>query len=126
VCREQVATSVFAMGDRKRKLSLFDQLDDSRDPNKPKVQINGAMPLISTMTGRPYTQRYFDILEKRKTLPVWQQKAEFIKMLAANQIIILVGETGSGKTTQVCQHCDLSEELSRDLGNLILQVSDVS
>eukprot|EP00243_Klebsormidium_subtile_P011213 TRINITY_DN6285_c0_g2_i1.p1 TRINITY_DN6285_c0_g2~~TRINITY_DN6285_c0_g2_i1.p1 ORF type:complete len:720 (-),score=219.60 TRINITY_DN6285_c0_g2_i1:163-2322(-) len=91
------------MGDRKRKLSLFDQLDDNRDPNKPKMVVNGAMPAINTMTGRPYTQRYFDILDKRKTLPVWQQKAEFIKMLAANQIIILVGETGSGKTTQIPQ-----------------------
>ncbi|KAH0980740.1 hypothetical protein GBA52_007917 [Prunus armeniaca] len=44
---------------------------------------------------------YYEILEKRKTLPVWQQKDEFLKALKANQCIILVGETGSGKTTQI-------------------------
>lgn len=36
-------------------------------------------------------------------LPVWQAKADFTKMLNENQTTILVGETGSGKTTQICQ-----------------------
>lgn len=36
-------------------------------------------------------------------LPVWQAKADFVKMLNENQTTILVGETGSGKTTQICQ-----------------------
>ena len=36
-------------------------------------------------------------------LPVWQAKADFLAMLAAHQITILVGETGSGKTTQIAQ-----------------------
>ncbi|KVH35856.1 hypothetical protein Ccrd_025810, partial [Cynara cardunculus var. scolymus] len=43
------------------------------------------------------------ILEKRKTLPVWHQKEEFLKALKDNQTLILVGETGSGKTTQIPQ-----------------------
>ena len=34
---------------------------------------------------------------------MWQARADFIKMLHANQTTILVGETGSGKTTQICQ-----------------------
>eukprot|EP00967_Tisochrysis_lutea_P047582 scaffold57949_cov21-Tisochrysis_lutea.AAC.1 len=36
-------------------------------------------------------------------LPVWQAKEEFAKMLANHQTTILVGETGSGKTTQIAQ-----------------------
>lgn len=36
-------------------------------------------------------------------LPVWQAKGDFVKMLHENQTTILVGETGSGKTTQICQ-----------------------
>jgi pre-mRNA-splicing factor ATP-dependent RNA helicase DHX15/PRP43 len=36
-------------------------------------------------------------------LPVWQAKADFLAMLAKHQITILVGETGSGKTTQIAQ-----------------------
>jgi ABC-type antimicrobial peptide transport system ATPase subunit len=34
---------------------------------------------------------------------VWQQKEEFLRVLRDNQTLILVGETGSGKTTQVRQ-----------------------
>lgn len=59
-------------------------------------------PGVNRWSGRPYSQRYYEILEKRKTLPVWQQKEEFLHVLKANQTLILVGETGSGKTTQVC------------------------
>ncbi|MED6168575.1 hypothetical protein PIB30_012844 [Stylosanthes scabra] len=59
--------------------------------------------LMNRWTGRPFSQRYFEILEKRKTLPVWHQKDEFLQALARNQTLILVGETGSGKTTQIPQ-----------------------
>jgi HrpA-like RNA helicase len=36
-------------------------------------------------------------------LPVWQAKKDFIDILNAHQTVILVGETGSGKTTQIAQ-----------------------
>ncbi|KAI7749740.1 LOW QUALITY PROTEIN: hypothetical protein M8C21_015595, partial [Ambrosia artemisiifolia] len=52
---------------------------------------------------RPYSQRYYDHLEKRKTLPIWHQKHYFINTLRNNQTLIVVGEPGSGKTTQIPQ-----------------------
>ncbi|KAL8252915.1 hypothetical protein R6Q59_036608 [Mikania micrantha] len=58
------------------------------------------MTPINRWNGRLYSQRYYDILEKRKTLPVWHHKEEFLKSLKENQTLILVGETGCGKTTQ--------------------------
>jgi hypothetical protein len=36
-------------------------------------------------------------------LPVWQAKDDFVAMINAHQTTILVGETGSGKTTQIAQ-----------------------
>lgn len=36
-------------------------------------------------------------------LPVWQAKSDFITMVQQHQTTILVGETGSGKTTQIPQ-----------------------
>ena len=36
-------------------------------------------------------------------LPVWQAKPHFVRMVQEHQTTILVGETGSGKTTQVPQ-----------------------
>ena len=99
--------------ERKRKVSLFDVVDEATATAKVNkanggVAVHGinntaagGMPLVNRWNGRPYSQRYYDILEKRKTLPVWHQKEEFLKALKDNQTLILVGETGSGKTTQV-------------------------
>ncbi|KAF9620940.1 hypothetical protein IFM89_015337 [Coptis chinensis] len=99
--------------ERKRKVSLFDVVDEAtalsgKISKMNGVGVGGNLSLAQNLNlnrwnGRPYSQRYFDILEKRKTLPVWQQKDEFLQALNANQSLILVGETGSGKTTQIPQ-----------------------
>merc|ERR1719193_616209 len=36
-------------------------------------------------------------------LPVWEQQEEFLKLVEKHRIVVLVGETGSGKTTQIPQ-----------------------
>lgn len=97
--------------ERKRKVSLFDVVDETAVAAKAaKSNGVGAMmdnnnnSLINGWNGKPYSQRYYEILEKRKTLPVWHQKEEFLQVLKANQVLVLVGETGSGKTTQVSFH----------------------
>ncbi|KAK3242293.1 hypothetical protein CYMTET_48013 [Cymbomonas tetramitiformis] len=86
------------MGERKRKLSLFDE-----GPPPAPVVASTAQATINPYTGRPFSQRYFDILEKRKHLPVWQQKKDFLGIMNTHQTLVLVGETGSGKTTQIPQ-----------------------
>ncbi|RID54923.1 hypothetical protein BRARA_G02209 [Brassica rapa] len=58
---------------------------------------------MNKWSGKAYSQRYYEILEKRKSLPVYAQKQEFLQCLMSNQTLILVGETGSGKTTQIPQ-----------------------
>ncbi|KAG5231651.1 hypothetical protein OIU77_010641 [Salix suchowensis] len=93
--------------ERKRKVSLFDVVDESAK----LLKSNGAMSnnnnegstSINRWNGKPYSQRYFEILQKRKNLPVWHQKEEFLQVLKKNQVLVLVGETGSGKTTQIPQ-----------------------
>ncbi|GFE55411.1 ATP-dependent RNA helicase [Babesia ovis] len=60
-------------------------------------------PGINKYTKVPYSQQYYDILEKRRLLPAWSARKNFVKLLRRNQCIILVGETGSGKTTQMPQ-----------------------
>ncbi|KAK9461539.1 P-loop containing nucleoside triphosphate hydrolase protein [Lipomyces oligophaga] len=55
-------------------------------------------------TGRKFTQKYFDILKKRRDLPVFQQREEFLRLYHSTQILVFVGETGSGKTTQIPQY----------------------
>jgi len=54
------------------------------------------------LTGKPFSPRYFTIRKKREALPVWKYLEEIGAQLEKSQIIIIEGETGSGKTTQVC------------------------
>lgn len=58
---------------------------------------------INPFTGNEFTPRYVDILKIRRELPVHAQRDEFLKIYQNNQIMVFVGETGSGKTTQIPQ-----------------------
>eukprot|EP00054_Salpingoeca_dolichothecata_P009605 m.54127 g.54127 ORF g.54127 m.54127 type:complete len:714 (-) comp18476_c0_seq1:23-2164(-) len=62
-------------------------------------------PRANPYTGAMYSTRFYDILEKRLNLPVWEYKKKFHEMLNDTQAMVLVGETGSGKTTQIPQWC---------------------
>mmetsp|Transcript_5812 Transcript_5812/g.14740 ORF Transcript_5812/g.14740 Transcript_5812/m.14740 type:complete len:487 (-) Transcript_5812:1182-2642(-) len=84
---------------KKQRLSGLDMEAVGADIDKH----GGVASQVNRHTGRPHSAKYFEILKKRRDLPVWQQQKDFIQMLAANQTLILVGETGSGKTTQVPQ-----------------------
>ena len=61
------------------------------------------VPDVNPLTGVVYSKRYFDILKKRVELPCWEARAKFLHMLKENQVVLLVGATGSGKTTQIPQ-----------------------
>lgn len=57
------------------------------------------------LNGKPFSPNYYKLLDQTKDLPIKQHRAEFNKLLAEHQTVILVGETGSGKTTQIPQFC---------------------
>ncbi|GLV38078.1 peanuts [Carabus blaptoides fortunei] len=44
------------------------------------------------------------ILEQRQSLPIYKLRDELTKAVTDNQILIVIGETGSGKTTQITQY----------------------
>ncbi|XP_069111910.1 ATP-dependent RNA helicase DHX8-like [Argopecten irradians] len=44
------------------------------------------------------------LLEQRQGLPIYKLKDELIKAVNDNQVLIVIGETGSGKTTQITQY----------------------
>lgn len=54
-------------------------------------------------TGRPFSNRFFQILSTRQRLPCWNMRDEVVNMVSNSQSSVLIGETGSGKTTQVPQ-----------------------
>lgn len=44
------------------------------------------------------------IKEQRESLPVYRLKPELLRAISENQILVVIGETGSGKTTQMTQY----------------------
>ena len=46
----------------------------------------------------------------RQSLPIWQHRAALLAAVASGQVVLVTGDTGSGKTTQVLQY--LLEEAS--------------
>lgn len=44
------------------------------------------------------------IQEQRQSLPIYKLKKELIQAVHDNQVLVVIGETGSGKTTQVTQY----------------------
>lgn len=75
----------------------------------PKNQVQ-----LNPYTSLPYTPRYHEFYKKRITLPVFEYRTDFMRLLAQHQCIVLVGETGSGKTTQIPQWC---VEYSKRIGS---------
>lgn len=63
----------------------------------------GGPPRVNPLNGRPYSRRYGEIYEGRKKLPVWGYLDSVQDLLEKNQVIVIEGETGSGKTTQIPQ-----------------------
>jgi ATP-dependent RNA helicase DHX8/PRP22 len=67
-----------------------------KDPNewKQKVLKSATYGKITNLT----------ISEQREQLPIYKLRETIIKAVDDNQILIVVGETGSGKTTQMTQY----------------------
>ncbi|KII84726.1 hypothetical protein PLICRDRAFT_126611 [Plicaturopsis crispa FD-325 SS-3] len=73
---------------------------------------------LNAFTKQPHSAQYKKILEMRRKLPVYGQMDEFYEMFSKNQIIVMVGETGSGKTTQIPQFVAYSD-LPHTRGKLV-------
>ncbi|KAI9295977.1 P-loop containing nucleoside triphosphate hydrolase protein [Neoconidiobolus thromboides FSU 785] len=73
---------------------------------------------INPFTNKPFSERYKTILTKRSQLPVQKQRKDFLDLIHKNQTVVLEGETGSGKTTQIPQFL-LYDELPQLKGKMI-------
>lgn len=91
----------------KKKPVIFKDFDD--DDNEDEfldnlIQAEDSKPKYQKLTKRDLKDRAEEILEKqRKRLPVYQNKDEIISYVKKNQVTVLIGETGSGKSTQIPQ-----------------------
>lgn len=81
---------------RKQKIDLGDSsnnYDGEEQGREVRRRLDGGNEL-NRWTGKPYSSRYYSILETRIKLPVYQFKDKVLKSLEDNQIIVVEGETG--------------------------------
>mmetsp|Transcript_9799 Transcript_9799/g.19248 ORF Transcript_9799/g.19248 Transcript_9799/m.19248 type:complete len:415 (-) Transcript_9799:896-2140(-) len=70
---------------------------DRRRSRSPQRWSGGLNPL----TGREFSHKYHNLLRDRRRLPIFEALPKLKQLLTQNRIVVLQGETGSGKTTQV-------------------------
>eukprot|EP00818_Percolomonas_sp_WS_P005251 CAMPEP_0117441260 /NCGR_PEP_ID=MMETSP0759-20121206/3544_1 /TAXON_ID=63605 /ORGANISM="Percolomonas cosmopolitus, Strain WS" /LENGTH=724 /DNA_ID=CAMNT_0005233111 /DNA_START=343 /DNA_END=2517 /DNA_ORIENTATION=+ len=92
---------------KKRKLSSTDDLPSSSSTKKRKTKSSLKKSLtnkkVNRFTGLAFSDRFGTLLKQRRKLPVWKAVDKLDELVQENQITLLVGATGSGKTTQVPQ-----------------------
>ncbi|ETE67645.1 putative ATP-dependent RNA helicase YTHDC2, partial [Ophiophagus hannah] len=70
---------------------------ENREMSKTSGRLNSGIPQIPVKRG----ESEFDSF--RQSLPVYEKQDEIVRIIKENKVILIVGETGSGKTTQIPQ-----------------------
>nr|CAB3482705.1 unnamed protein product [Digitaria exilis] len=104
----QIGKSKLQFGSKDRKRSSDDYqyvFEDSIDFVKSSV-IEGTQPEDYSdqedIDAKDILKR--ELQDERKTLPIYKFRDELLKAVEEYQVIVIVGETGSGKTTQIPQY----------------------
>lgn len=79
-----------------------DQLDDSDEEDESEEEDEEKQELLSKLQAE--IDRVKTVTDSRKLLPVYAFRKELMETIDKNQALIIVGETGSGKTTQLPQY----------------------
>uniref|UniRef100_A0AAQ5ZBL0 RNA helicase n=1 Tax=Amphiprion ocellaris TaxID=80972 RepID=A0AAQ5ZBL0_AMPOC len=71
--------------------------ENSYDRNRASGRLNNGIPMVPQRTVPSELDNF------RHSLPVYEHKEEIVQLIRENKVVLVVGETGSGKTTQIPQ-----------------------
>lgn len=74
------------------------KIDPSRDQGDSKFATH-----IKKAQGASAFSRNKSLREQRQYLPAFACREDLLRVIRENQVVVVIGETGSGKTTQLCQ-----------------------
>lgn len=92
---------------------------DRKDDNvKLKIERDTALDerLYQSMQAKAQSREYQTMLSFRKQLPAYTMREQIIDIIESNRVVVISGETGSGKTTQVPQFI-LDSYIEKGLGS---------
>lgn len=81
--------------------SIYEKIQGSRSLLIQKTEIDKR--LHSEQLTKLQNLKYTKMLTKRTTLPAFDKRKAILDVIEANQVVLISGETGCGKTTQVAQ-----------------------
>lgn len=82
---------------KKKRAVFYDDNSDDEDDDGSGFQTQ------STTSRAVLKEKAQNLLELRKTLPIYHHKDKIISYVQNNQVVVVIGETGSGKSTQIPQ-----------------------
>ncbi|KAL6885885.1 hypothetical protein ACP4OV_010146 [Aristida adscensionis] len=94
----------------KREITTLSHTVGLRSPERAESVI-----LKKKLEDKRKQPNYLKMLEARASLPIARQKNHFLQLLKENDVIVVSGETGCGKTTQVPQFI-LDDMIESELG----------
>ncbi|XP_069576764.1 3'-5' RNA helicase YTHDC2-like [Brachyistius frenatus] len=71
--------------------------DSSQDRKRASGRLNSGVPLV------PPSRTPSELDGFRRCLPVYQHQQEIVQLIRDHRVVLVLGETGSGKTTQIPQ-----------------------
>jgi HrpA-like RNA helicase len=85
---------------------------DSAATSDARAAAAAAKAAVKLQLEQAHMSEHEKLLAVRKRLPVYPYREEFLAALASHPVLVVVGETGSGKTTQLPQYLNEAGELS--------------
>ncbi|CAO1440622.1 unnamed protein product [Diamesa tonsa] len=80
------------------KIDKFDKRNLSKDE-----QMKENQNLLRKFKEKERNQYYQKMLKGRQNLPAWSQKEKILRVINGNQVTVISGDTGCGKSTQIPQ-----------------------
>uniref|UniRef100_A0A915Q0L5 Helicase ATP-binding domain-containing protein n=1 Tax=Setaria digitata TaxID=48799 RepID=A0A915Q0L5_9BILA len=101
---DRLAAAIAKYGAKDKKRDVFEMvLDDEKIDFIQAFQMPGTSGAEEKVISAAQKKK-ITLAETRKSLPVYTYRDEFIQAVRDHQVLIIEGETGSGKTTQLPQY----------------------
>ena len=93
--------SLEASNEKKRPASVPKALNTVKSSNKTSPSKSDGSHMVRNFKNRTEKKKYKELHQIRSALPVFQYRSSILETIGQHQVVVLSGETGSGKSTQV-------------------------
>lgn len=98
---------------KKRKNSIDSLFEEEDEVSLPKQKKNRQGKSSKSVDGATLQRTKAELARLRKELPVYQFQHQIVQAMVKNDVLLIVAETGSGKSTQIPAYLDESGRFYR-------------